>query len=188
MFDRTIHMIGLVMRADLGVKLPEPELPAGYDWRFFESGDETEWARIQVAADAIDDIESADRAFDYWFPEKEELSDRMLFLTEHGVPVGTAAAWHGDGADKDIGRVHWVAIDKEKQGRGLSIPLIAQTMQKMRELGHASAYLTTQITSWVAIKTYYKFGFIPSVSSVEEKEGWRIVSEKTGIDFMKYIQ
>ena len=38
-----------------------------------------------------------------------------------------------------------------------------------------------------AIKVYNSFGFVPWIREEGEREGWRIVSEKTGIDFMKNI-
>ena len=36
-------------------------------------------------------------------------------------------------------------------------------------------------------KIYHRFGFRPVLRAEEEREGWRIVSEKTGIDFLQYL-
>ena len=58
-------------------------------------------------------------------------------------------------------------------------------MHRLRELGHKSAYLTTQTASWVAIKVYDQFGFRPDARTDRELEGWKIASEKAGIDFLR---
>ena len=113
----------------------------------------------------------------------------MIFLTDHGVPFATATAWFGeDGEDPAEGRLHWVGMDAAHQGRGLSKPLVSLAMHRLQTLGYTSAYLTTQTASWVAIKVYHRFGFRPDVRTEKEIEGWQIVSEKTGIDFMKDIR
>ena len=69
-----------------------------------------------------------------------------------------------------------VKLVKELTGLGLN---------RLRELGHRSARLDTQTYSWVAIKVYHEFGFRPVMHGEDERRGWRIVSEKTGIDFLK---
>lgn len=84
--------------------------------------------------------------------------------------------------------MHWVSVDQAHQGLGLSKAVVSLAMHRLRELGHTSAFLTTQTASWVAIKVYHRFGFRPDVREENQIEGWRIVSERTGIDFMKDLR
>lgn len=185
MYDTTVPMIELVMHADTLENMPVYELPEEYGWRFYRPGDEKIWAEMKISSEEFESVEQGLKSFAHYFPEKDELPGRMLFLTDNGVPFATAAAWFGDGEfGREEGRLHWVSVDKEHQGRGLSYPLVSLAMHCMRGLGHRTAYLTTQTGSWPAIKVYYRFGFRPLISSEEEAEGWKIVSEKTGIDFL----
>ena len=108
----------------------------------------------------------------------------MLFLTDGGEPFATATAWHDHGAQ---GRLHWVGVDAAHQGMGLSKPLVSLALQRLREVGYRSAMLTTQTASWVAIKVYHRFGFRPLLRNRCEAEGWKIVSDRTGIDFLQYL-
>lgn len=104
----------------------------------------------------------------------------MLFLTDGGAPFATATAWE---AEAGVGQVHYVAIDAAHQGRGLSRPLTALALRRLRDLGYGRAMLTTQTWSWVAIGVYREFGFRPIPFGEDDAAGWRIVSEKTGIPF-----
>ena len=183
MLDHSIPYIGLEMRLDSLDGLVEFQLPEGYGWRFFEPGDEAHWARIETSAGEFSDTDGALRGFRMYFPTDDLLDRRMIFLTDGGVPFATATAWFAGDAPGPMGRLHWVAVDSEHQRRGLSYPLISLTLRRMRKLGHTSSNLTTQTNSWPAIKAYRRFGFTPFVRADEEIEGWKIVSEKTGIDF-----
>ena len=187
MMDHTVPWIGLTMRLPSLDRLPSFELPAAYGLRWFRPGDEREWARIEISAGEFTDTDDALAGFRRYYPTDDALDTRMLFLTDNGTPFATATAWYGDGDLIDEGRLHWVGVDAEHQRRGLSWPLVSLAMHRMRQLGHASAYLTTQTSSWPAIKVYHRFGFAPMVHEAKEIEGWRIVSEKTGIDFIKDI-
>jgi len=186
MWDLTVPKISLAMLVDSLENMPVYELPARYDWRYFRNGDVRAWAEIETSAGEFRRAEDGMERFRVYYPSDEQLGDRMLFLTDGGVPFATATAWYDD-ADATIGRLHWVSVDEAHQGQGLSKALVSLTMHRMRELGYASAYLTTQTMSWVAIKVYYQFGFRPYIRDEKEIAGWRIVSEKTGIDFMQYI-
>ena len=186
MMDRSVPYIGLAMKADSLENLPVFEVPEGYGWRCFQPGDEMLWAEIETSAGEFPNVEEGLKGFRRYYPTDEGLDERMFFLTENDVPFATATAWY-DEEDPDMGRLHWVSVDALHQGRGLSKAIVSLAMQKMKELGCKSAYLTTQTNSWVAIKVYDKFGFRPFVREEKEQEGWKIVSEKTGIDFMKDI-
>ena len=183
MMDRDVPWIDLEMRLDTLDRLPEYSLPEGYEWRFFAPGDEAHWTRIETSAGEFKNTDDALKGFRKYYPTDDILDRRMIFLTERGVPFATATAWFTDDEPGKMGRLHWVSVDTEHQRRGLSYPLVSLAMCRMRELGHASSNLTTQTNSWPAIKVYHRFGFMPYVRSEEELEGWRIVSEKTGIDF-----
>lgn len=177
MWDRTVPNIGLAMWRDTLAQLPEVPLPVGYTLRLYQSGDERHWARIEQSAEEFSAETAALAGFQKSFGDHPEiLPERMLFLLDaESLPVGTATAWANDKA----GRIHWVGIAKEHQGKGLSKPLVAAALHRLRELGHQDAYLTTQSPSWVAIRVYLQLGFSPAYGHNEkEQEGWAIVREK----------
>ena len=180
MMDRSVPWIGLAMRLDDLEAAPRFSLPPQYGIKWFEAGDERIWAEIERSAGEFDNTADAFKKFRKYFPTDEALDARMLFLTDGGVPFATATAWHAD--DSEEGRLHWVGIDAAHQGRGLSRPLTSLALERMKALGHRSAYLTTQTASWVAIKVYHEFGFRPMLRDPAEREGWRLVSDLTGID------
>lgn len=186
MIDTTVKNISLTMQLDSLEDLPEYDVPANYGWRMYAPGDEIVWAQMKISSEEFESVEQGLKSFRYYFPQEEELPRRMIFLTDGGVPFATAAAWFGDGGHTpDEGRLHWVSVDKPHQGQGLCKVIVSLAMQRMRALGHEKAYLTTQTSSWAAIKVYHRFGFRPAIGSDEETEGWKIVSQKTGIDFLK---
>ena len=184
MWDDSVKHISLAMRADSLENLPEFALPTEYGWRYYRPGDIQRWSEIELSAGEWSDVETGLMKFRKYYPTDDKLDERMIFLTDNGVPFATATAWFNE-ADPDEGQLHWVSMDAAHQGKGLSRPLVSLAMGRLRELGHRSATLTTQTQSWVAIKLYHRFGFRPMIRDESELEGWRIVSEKTGIDFMK---
>ena len=179
MWDASVPMIELAMEAPALTHLPECPLPAPYRWRGFQPGDEVHWARIEASALEFSAPADGLARFRREFPDGAELGGRMLFLTDGGAPFATATAWR---AADGRGHLHYVAIDAEHQGRGLCRPLVYLALKRMAELGHARAFLTTQTASWVAIRVYWEFGFRPIPLSGRDREGWEIVSQKTGID------
>ena len=182
MWDTSVEHVELSMELDSLEHLPQHPLPERYGWRFYRSGDELHWARIETSAGEFSEVEAGLRRFERDFPDKEPLPERMMFLTDGGVPFATVTAWfEPDGA----GLLHYVAIDAAHQGRGLSRPLTSLGMNRLRELGHKCARLGSQTYSWVAIRVYHEFGFRPVLHEEDEERGWRIVSKKTGIDFLK---
>lgn len=182
MWDNSVKKIHLAMALDSLSDLTEYALPGSYGVRFYHPGDEAHWARIEVSAGEAGDGETVLRKFRRDFCDPAELERRMLFLTDDGVPFATVTAWF---ENAELGHLHYVAVDAAHQGQGLSRPLVSLALKRMAELGHSRAMLTTQTQSWVGIKCYHGFGFRPiSLFPMEdEKEGWRIVSEKSGVQF-----
>ena len=108
----------------------------------------------------------------------------MVFIeTADGEKVATATAYHDiTGRDKSgSGWLHWVAVRREHQGKGLAKPLILHVLGIMRNLGHTHAKIPTQTTTWVACKVYLDLGFRPiPQNAVNSRDGWRIVKALTG--------
>lgn len=183
MWDTSVPMIGLMMAIDNLDNLPVYPLPERYGWRYFRPGDEKIWVEIEKSAGEFQTFERGMEKFRKYYPEDEPLKDRMIFLTDNGTPFSTATAWFGE--EEGQGHLHWVSVDEAHQGQGLSKCVVSLAMQRLKEIGYTHAYLTTQTASWVAIRLYAKFGFHPVLRAESEREGWQIVSDKAGMDFMK---
>ena len=80
------------------------------------------------------------------------------------------------------GRIHWVAIVPEFQGRGLAKPLLTAVMNRMVELGHQRARLATATQRLPAINLYLKFGFLPDPRNEEELSAWEEIRQILGAD------
>lgn len=155
-------------------------LPGNYYFRYFNEGDERIWAYIEAGAGEFKDEISAIQRFEDEFGKHiEELKKRCIFLChEKDGPIGTAMAWYNlNFQGREYGRLHWVGIHPDHQGKKLARPLVAKAMERLREL-HDKAYLTTQTTSWKAIKLYLDFGFIPFMVDSDCKEAWRLLALK----------
>lgn len=153
--------------------LPDFSLSQEFSLRFYRPGDEENWFRIQSAADLHSDISHELFAKDFG-SNLALLSERQFFLVDNeGTAIGTATAWFNNHfPDGSYGRVHWVAIIPEFQGRGLSKPLMTAVCKRLRELGHERAYLSTSTERLKAIKLYLRFGFVPWIKSPEQRTAW----------------
>ncbi|MCX7718111.1 MAG: GNAT family N-acetyltransferase [Candidatus Sumerlaeaceae bacterium] len=141
--------------------LPPVNLAGGFSLRFHGPGDDMQWVQIQQLSDQINVITS--QLFpDQFGRDPTAWSQRILYLVDdfNGQPVGTIAAWYGEEDQwKSWGRIHWVAVIPEYQGRGLSKPLLAAALRRLRALGHSRAYLTTSAQRPAALHLYKCFGF-----------------------------
>jgi ribosomal protein S18 acetylase RimI-like enzyme len=170
--------IPLTMVRTTMLGLPHYECPTGYSVRTFTPGDEQAWARIEAAAGAFQTESAALAHFQEEFePVVDRLPGRMLFL-EHDEtgPIGTTTAWFGEYAGQSQGRIHWVGIVPEFQGRGLSKPLLSMAMSHIAS-EFDQAYLTTETTSYRGINLYLSFGFEPVVRHELDRTGWVVVGK-----------
>jgi ribosomal protein S18 acetylase RimI-like enzyme len=110
--------------------------------------------------------------------DTERLSQRVLFLVDpSGSDIGSIIAWNDAELDgRDRGRIHWVAIVAEAQGRGLSKPMMSAACDALRKLGYTEAYLVTYTGLVPAINLYLAFGFKPHARNEAEREAWRTVA------------
>ncbi len=153
--------------------IPEHALPGSFSLRWYQRGDETHWLQIHQRADLHNHI-TPDLFHRAFASDIFELARRQCYLTtSKGRAIGTASAWFNDNFEgRSIGRVHYVAILPEFQGRGLSRPLMTAICRRLRELGHERVYLTTSTERIAAIRLYRSFGFVPLIRTDEEQQAW----------------
>jgi GNAT superfamily N-acetyltransferase len=153
--------------------IPQFSIPPGFSARWFRDGDEGIWRDIQSAAEKYFEIRP-DLFAEEFGPDVSVLSERMCFLYDNQQrPIGTTTAWFdNDYNGLPHGRVHWVAIIPEMQGKGLSKPLMTIVCNRLRELGHERAYLTTSTVRFNAIRLYSKFGFVPEIKDDQDRAIW----------------
>ncbi|MFP4055364.1 MAG: GNAT family N-acetyltransferase [Candidatus Brocadiia bacterium] len=164
-----------MIREHLGGIPPAP-LPAPFAIRPYRPGDAATWLRLHRAADRYSRL--TPRTFEEQFGTDEGLlARRQLYLADgHGEAIGTATAWFDDDYHgQPWGRIHWVAIVPDFQGRGLATPLLAAACRRLAELGHRRAYLDTATVRTAAVNLYLKFGFRPVVRSEDDLRAWGAV-------------
>ena len=158
--------------------IPQFPLPPPYSARWHRPGDEAAWLRIHRAADALNTFPEG-KFREQFGDDHGPLARRQLYLSDAlGREIGTATAWRNDRyRGRPFGRLHWVAIVPEEQGRGLAKPLLTLACNRLLELGHESAYLTTNTARTAAVNLYLKFGFVPDIRADRELEAWRRLRE-----------
>ena len=173
-----MEYIRVVMLRPTLTDIPQHPMAEGYSVRSYRPGDRKTWVRVEKAADRFNKIngERFDREFGHDLPAMEK---RCLFLlAADGREIGTATAWYDSNvAGKPWGRVHWVAIVPEFQGKGLAKPLMTAVMNLLKGLGHERAILTTQTPRIPAIKTYLDFGFVPDMTVDDARRAWSLVHQ-----------
>ena len=153
--------------------LPEAPLPPGFSFRWFQRGDAAHWLHIHHDADPfnINSPELFTRQFGVDFTL---LANRQLYLQDHiGRVVGTGTAWSEENhADGPCGRVFWLAVLRQFQGRGLGKSILAAICSRLRELGYARACVVTSTGRLPAVSLYLQFGFQPEMHTAEDRAIW----------------
>lgn len=182
--DTRIPYYELVLeRKDL-VGIDAPQLPAGYRFVFYKPGDRDAWINIEISAKELKDHQQGVEVWEKYYGGKDdELIHRMVFVENGaGEKVATATAFYDvTGRDKSgAGWLHWVAVRRDYQGKGLSKPMIGYVLSLMRFLGYSHEKIPTQTTTWLACRIYLDFGFRPIPKNAENsRAGWNIVKTLT---------
>lgn len=158
-----IEYIPVTMINENLAEAPYFPLPDGFYSSTYRKGDDIWWAKIEAS---VNEFKSVDKALEHFHSEfgshEEELKNRCFFIEDdENLKIGTATAWYNDSFLREsYGRLHWIAICPEYQGRKLGKPLVSLAVERLKEL-HDKAYLTSQTTSYKAINIYLDFGFRP---------------------------
>lgn len=190
MLDKSIPHYGVVMvldeiNTDLVINLPD-----GYRFSMYKMGNEKDWAKIETSVGEFSDEQKALEGFQKEFGKEISLMEsRCIFIEDNnGEKIATTTAWYGNLFGTEQGRIHWVAVMPNQQGKGLGKALMSKALLLFNELGHnGNIYLTTQTWSYIAINMYKKFGFKPYMrgnNSPDDKQfqddqkAWSIINKK----------
>lgn len=153
-------------------------VPDGYRIRTFKKGDETLWAQIETRAGEFKNEGAALTRFNEEFGAfGEQLEKYCFFMEDMGakLAVGTAMGWFGrTESTLGTGRLHWVGIRNDYQGKKLAKPLIAKAGEILYH-NYDQSYLTTQTTSYKAINIYLEMGFQPTIDGERDVRAWNII-------------
>lgn len=141
-----------------------PKIPQGFSIRFYEKGDEQDWADIQVAVLEFPNQEEALKCYDYYWQYIDELKKRQLFIIDDaiGKPVATANAWWTEVNGEKAGVVFGLSCLPEYQSKGLGrIAAIYMLDCFYRLMPGCPVWLDTQTWSYKAVGIYMDIGFIP---------------------------
>ena len=182
--DTRIKYYELLLERESLDALPEYTLPKGYRFVFYRTGDRVAWIDIEKEAKEFTSYDEGLDAWTRYYANKEdELYDRMVFVeNEQGEKVATATAFYDITGRDTSGAawLHWVAVKRSYQGKGLSKPLIRYVLGIMKDLGYSHAKIPTQTYTWLACKIYLDFGFTPiPQNAVNSRDGWRILKALT---------
>lgn len=182
--DYRIRYYELMLERNDLKSVPDYPLPDGYRFVSYQPGDRDAWIDIEYSAKEFLNYSHGMESWNRYYAGKdEELAQRMVFIENAaGEKIATATAFYDIyGRDKSgAGWLHWVAVRREYQGKGLSKPLISHVLYLMPQLGYSRAIIPTQTTTWLACKIYLDFGFTPiPKNAVHSHNGWRIMKALT---------
>ncbi len=162
--------------------IPSYPLPEPYKIRSFKKDEEKNWAAILTKAGEFNSIDAGLQRFRQEFaPYPDDIRKRMFFIEdETGQAIGTASAWYGELNGEEMGRIHWVGIVPEQQGKKLAKPLLTFLLQQLASM-HEKAYLKTQTTNLKAINAYLILGFAPYIKDESEETIWKQVYKELDI-------
>jgi GNAT superfamily N-acetyltransferase len=162
---------------------PQYSLPRPFSVRWYRAGDEQHWLAMKARSDRFHHADLAYYQHTYG-AFTDLLPQRQTFLCDGAAePIGTATAWFEEFASQQYGKVNWVFIVPEAQGRGLAKPLVSTIVQRLHELGHSRALLYTLTTRLPAIHLYQHFGFVPCLRQATDVAAWADINRHLRLPF-----
>ncbi|MBO4971860.1 MAG: GNAT family N-acetyltransferase [Clostridia bacterium] len=163
MLDKSIPYYPLTLIKTDTESYPEYRLPDGYEFVFYQKGDEVSWADIECSVGQFDSVESGVKCFRREFENGQNLKaeERMLFVKDmSGEYVATGSLWNGRLLGEEFQRIHWIAVKDKCSGKGIAKALITRLLSMYNSLGYSGfIYLLTGTRNFAAVNIYRKFGF-----------------------------
>jgi mycothiol synthase len=168
---QNLPQLELMLPPEIGQVLVS-DVPPGYRLRTFGQADEADMVRLLRQAGFSDfNIEYLRDALSICLPQG-------CFVVEHietGVLVSTMMARHLASPKYPFGgRIDWLATDPGHRGRGLAAICASSATQRLMEAGYRNIWVTTDDHRLGALKIFIDIGFLPVMSTENEKR-WKQV-------------
>ena len=131
--DMRLKYYELILERSSLDDLPCYPLPEGYRYVYYREGDKKDWIAIETSAREFILPEEGESAWKRYYAGKEkELEERMFFVeTSDGEKAATATAFYDPQDLFGAGWLHWVAVKREYQGKGIAKALISHTLHRL---------------------------------------------------------
>ena len=170
-----------MVRPDLD-GLPKVNIPAGYEIRTYERGDDVHWVNV-INASFGETFTTADFYKDIGH-KSTFAPEGLYFVTFQGTPVGTTYARILVPGESEMGSVHMVAVAPEHTGRRLGKSVTLCVLHFFQQRNFKCAILGTDDFRLPAIKTYLNLGFVPVYIDVDHPERWNRIFPKLDLPIM----
>lgn len=169
----------LMFRPHLNDIPPPPVLPAGYEIRRFEPGDDLPSLAETLTA-AFHEEWTTERVRDKLCEAPDVRAVYAAFCA--GKAVATTSSRYLPEKFAGTGIVHWVGTHPDHVRRGLGSALMARVLLDFAERGDAAAILETDDPRLPAIQRYLAFGFLPLYDNQGEdlRLRWSAVMQAIG--------
>lgn len=178
MLQKSVPFKSIYMKIDAVEieKIQVPSLPVGYSYRFYQEGNQENWAKLETLVDEFATIEAARERFESEFLSSGDryqalaqkfsiaeniLDQRQVFIeAPNGEVVATATAWLANKFGEYQPILHWVSVHPDYQGLQLGKSIVAKAMSLFPKYEPGKdVMLHTQTWSYPAIVLYQKLGF-----------------------------
>ena len=162
--------------------VPEYHLPEGYKMYLMRQDDIGVWVDVQRDAEPYFKNINHGMFYSTFGHDLQSIGTRCFLLqNDQGCAVGTTSAWYKtDEHGVEYGQVHWVALRKAYQGKGLGNALMTHVLTELNR-NHDRAFLETQSYRINALALYLKFGFAPQIVDEEGRIGWAEVEKQINL-------
>lgn len=172
--NKTLEARRILMTRQSLEAFPVFPVPKGFVQRSYEPGFENHWVAIHLAAEKEIPINMELFRLRFGHDPSVIAARQIYIFKQENQPVGTITAWFDtDFEGQNFGRLHFLAVTPECQRKGLAKVLMSSGLQRLKELGHTQAYLSTSSTRIGAIRLYLQFGFVPLIRTAEDHSLWQ---------------
>ncbi len=168
----------MMHRYDL-LKLPEIDLPEGYELRAYQPSDLPNL--VDLMREAFEDESWGEEKLKSALIEAPDVPLTFVIETKSEI-VATASVRLLPERFPHSGYVHWVAVKKSQRGLRLGYVVALATLHAFLRLGLRDAVLETQDEPLPAIKTYLNLGFKPVYLDESCRSRWEKLRSQLGGD------
>lgn len=160
---------------------PAYTIPAGYDLRRYQEGDEERFFEIMERA-----------GWPGW--DRDRLKPWLyrilpggwlMIITEKEKEIAASSMATHDHTwiQPFCGEVGWTVTDPDHTGKGLGTALVSAVTARFLDAGYRTIHLYTEPWRLAALKLYLKVGYVPLLDDTAASDSWREICAQVSFPF-----